>query len=272
MLGQIDHESLELIQETAVKAAGIDVSKRVALIPSADVKEMILIDKDGCHSFLPKSDPTRMHRLLSVEDVVLYVGFVDSIPDGCPIVWVSRGGIVVSHDDARIEGHHASYRFTETPEFKLIREGLSKEGMSARDFIALLRVKLARSFASEDLRQQLIRSVRSIRTTTNQVSGQGSGSYETGLISTANEAIAWPESFTLEVPVFDDLSLTTRLSIDVVLEVDANNQSKPFTLTPIASDLTRAVNQTLAEAVATIRSRVTTPEKATPVFLGEVFA
>lgn len=260
----LDLEALQHLEETAVKAAGVDVKDRVVIVEHPDKRMMMLIDKNGDYSQINRSQPQRNHKLLSCSEVVLYSRLMKA---ESPFVWIGGTGIIVTHDAQRILGHKADYRFQRTAEFKYVQEALGKEPLSQKEFLALLRVRLARSFENDDTRLSLVRSVRSIRNVTDQKIGQGSGSFEAGLTSTANEKIYWPESFTLSLSVFDDTSIDTPQKVECVLDVDPSNTSKPFTITPITADLTKAL-----QTIVTLAGEVISAElakDAIPVILGE---
>lgn len=216
MVPMLDAECLKLIQQTAVAAARVDVSKSVAVIADPDQRKAILIDKDGNHEIVEKSEPTRRHRLLSVASVVDYAK--EFLADK-PVVWISQKGVVVTHDGERILGHRADYAFETTEEFDIVTR-LGGEPIGQREFLKLLRVTFARSFSNEDRRLDLIQSVRSLRAQQDSRIGSGSGSFETGLISTAGASLVWPESFVLEVRVFSDPSIEVVSNIECVLDVD----------------------------------------------------
>lgn len=260
----LDLETLEHLEAQAVKAAGVVARDRVAIHDHPDKRKRIIVDKNGDHEIVDLPPPQRNHKLLTCNEVVTYARLMK--PE-VPIVWIGAFGIVVTHDAERILGHKADYRFRRTEEFKYVQEDLGKEPLSQKDFLALLRIRLARSFDSEDLRLSLIRSVRSLKTSIDQTARQGGGSYETGLVSTANEKLDWPDTFKLRLSIFEDSSIDTPQLIECVLDVDPTNVHKPFTITPIKSDLAKAIASVVALASEVIHTELS--KDTISVFTGE---
>lgn len=260
----LELEALQHLEEQAVAAAGNNVQNRIALFDHPDKRCKLLVDKNGDHEVLNVPPPPRNHKLLTCNEVVAYARLMK--PE-TPIVWIGAFGIVVTHDAERILGHKADYRFRRTEEFKYVQEDLGKEPLSQKDFLALLRIRLARSFDSEDLRMILVKSVRSLKTSIDQTARQGGGSYETGLVSTANEKIEWPDTLKLRLSVFEDSSIDMPQIVECVLDVDPTNVHKPFTITPIKSDLAKAISKVVALASDVIRAEL--DKETISVFTGE---
>ena len=269
MESALNVEVLQWIQDTAVKAAGTDVASRVAVVSSVpDATKWLLIDRDGQHELLDKSQPPRNHVLLSVQEAAAYAEFVQTKKPGdnkgTPIIWISETGVIVTDDDERVLGDRASYVFRQTEEFKKVASLKTNTGMAQADILKLLRVDLAECFDVDDDRKSLIASLRKV--TAQQVSavGNGSGSYDATLVGQAGAAIDWPDDVMLAVKVFDDPSLTIKRLIRCAFDADA--AKKVYTLTPIASHLTQAVIDTREHASEVIRQAVQKSEIT--VFLG----
>lgn len=266
MVPALDTESLQLIQETAVAAAGMDVSKRVSVVATLpDKKRWLLIDKDGNHHQEAVGEPSRSHNLLSVMEAVSFAMFVRAELAGKPIVWLHQVGVTVTDDAERVLNNRASYVFTLTPEFKLLQElAKSLEGKSQVDMLRLLRLHLAESFVSDDVRLNLIASLRNIIRKEQSKVSQGSSSYDATLTSDGITAEQWPEEVLLAVRVYDDSALTDRRTIKCIFEADAN--TKKFILTPLSQHLDKALIETREAAGELIRHALEDDE--IPVFLG----
>lgn len=263
-------ELYEAISHQAVKAAGVDVAQRVAIIDiPKDPERYLIVDKDGEHELKRRDQPARQHKLLSILDVAAYASAMSGALDNemeplGPVIWVSPAAIIVTNDNDRLRGDRATYAVRQTDAYQTLTKLGSTDGMSQAEFLAFLRVEFARSFVSNDARVQLINSVRTIKAQQQSSIGQGSGSYEVGLESTAGQSIKWPDSIRLEVPVLDDPSIQTLRQIEVVLDVRPEDRNKPFKLSPLKEDLTIAMQKALAEAVDALKANV----EEIPVYQG----
>lgn len=268
--------AVELFQEIgqqAVQAAGVDVSQRVCVkeIP-CDPEQYLLIDKNGDHKIIRRHQPRRAHVLQSVDDVIRYCGFtmdhmtdLEDFPSSVPVVWVGKSSIIVTDDTDRLRGDQATYTLLLTDLWQKVCGLARSEGMSQSEFLSFLRIDMARSFKSEELRVSLVRTLRKLKKQEQTAINQGSGSYEVGLVSQANEALEWPDSFFLQIPVYDDPEFVGELKdVEVILDVRPEDRSRPFKLTPVAADLSVAASQAIGEIVKQLRDEL--PD--TSVFLG----
>jgi hypothetical protein len=261
-------ELYNAISDQAVRAAGTDVAQRVSVRP-LDSEHDILIDKAGDHKIRRKVAPRRNHRLTSAADVCQYAdrtaGMVDEFGTVMePVIWIGPNAVVVTNDADRLRGDSATYTLKQTDLYAFLCKMGAVDGYSQGDFLQLLRVDLARAFASDETRLSLIRNVRSVRAQQQSTIGQGSGSFEANLVSQANQAIDWPDSFLLEVAPLDDPSVGSLCTVEVILDVRPDDKVKPFKLAPIKVDLTNAMQKALKETQEYITENVTD----IPVFQG----
>lgn len=268
MCPALDTEALKVIQETAVKAAGVNVKDRVCIradIP--DKTKFMIIDKDGEHKLHDVSQPLRLHKLLSVQEVVAFARFVVKDLSGKPIIWIGDDRIVVTLDDRRLFADRAVYLFRTTAEWELINKLAERtEGLDQKAFSRMLRVDFAECFNRDEQRLQLISSIRKVRTQQQSSIGNGSGSYDASVVSVAEQAIEWPDTVDLSVRVFDDPALTCRKLVRGAFEVEPKPLS--FSLTPLTAHIARALGETLELASETIRAELK-GETGIPVFLGQ---
>jgi len=258
------------IAETAVKAARTDVSKSIQIIPGPDSERYIIVDKNGDHKVMRKSQPARDHSLHSINDVAAFAVRYKDQPDDeaeaiTPVIWVGEDSVIVTNDFDRLRNDRATYQFTKTPSYEALEE-LDSDGMSQSEFLKLLRVDFARLFVSDGTRRNLIRDLRALRTSQQNVIGQGSGSYEVGTQNTANEKIEWPESFAVELQVLDDASIETVRQIGIILDVRPEDRNGMFRLTPVKQDMLNAFRNAVTEAVDVLKSEVDV--HGIPVFRG----
>jgi hypothetical protein len=270
MVPAFDTESLKLIQETAVKAAGNNVKDRVCVREQLpDKTKWLLINKDGGHSLHDVSQPLRLHKLLSVQEVVAFAVWAKS-EDGLnskPIVWIGHEQIVVTLDDRRLFADRAIYEFRPTDEWELLNKLSERtDGLDQRAFLRMLRVDFAECFARDEQRLTLINLIRKVRAQQTSNIGNGSGSYDASLGSAANEEMVWPESLDLSVCVFDDPSLTLRQTVRCAFDVEP--QPPRFVLSPLTAHIARALGGALELASDCIRAELKN-NVGCPVFLGQ---
>ena len=271
MFPALDTEALKVIQDTAVKAAGVDVKNRVCVRADLPDKERwLLIDKDGNAMFQAASQPLRLHSLLSVQEVVAFARFASRTVNGLsskPIVWIGREQIVVTLDDRRLFSDRAVYEFRPTEEWELLQKLSERtEGMDQKSMLRLCRVELAECFAKDDARTMLIQAIRKVRAQQQSSIGNGSGSFDASLNSAAVEDGSWPDYIDLSVRIFDDPALTVRKPIRCAFEVEP--MPPRFVLSPLTAHIARAWNETLELASETIRAELKA-EPGIPVFLGQ---
>lgn len=264
---------LEKIQETAVFASGHDVAQRVVTKPiPEDPASYLVIDKDGIHTVVERPQPKRSHKLLSCADVVLFAKWLSGQSDGevnaSPIIWVSPSAIIVTDDNDRLRGNCAAYTLQFTDLWTAVNhlgKGPQNDGSyDQSEFLKLLRVVLARAFATNEQRLSLVANVRQLKKQAASNIGQGSGSYEAGILDQANNLISWPDSLLLNTTVFEDVSLKGAWKVEVSLDVRPENSGRPFFLSPIPADLAAAKQAALDAACDLIRTQI----GDIPVFMG----
>lgn len=274
MFPAMDLEAVKLIQKSAVDASGMEVKNRVCVrndLP--DKTKWALIDKNGDVTLKDVSQPPRSHKLLSVQEVVLFALFSSKPVDNAaerlgskPIVWIGDETVFVTLDDRRLFGDRAAYAWEQTEEFRLISSLVTKaDGFSQKEMLRLIRLRLWENFANNEVRDRLIEGLKKLRSQTASNIGSGSGSYEAN-VTAAVEDFQWPDRVTLLVRPIEDAALDTRHSIECVFEVEAGGVPK-FHLIPVASQLVRAFNKTQDQASEIVRAEL---DKALiPVFLGQ---
>lgn len=259
-----DVELFDAISQQAVKAAGVDVGQRVVVRDLASFgmpESVLLIASDGTHQLLAKDDPKRRHNLLSCQDVIK---FVNSGIFTNPIVWIGETGICVTEDADRLRSDMAAVKFVFTDMYQAISKLGSTDGYTQSEFLKLLRVNLARAFTYDSDRLGLIQKVRSIIKREQSMINKGSGSMEVGTFDSSNVQVDWEDSLRLQTTVFDDPDFSTSLyEVEVVLDVRPENRQM-FVLSPVGSDLTKAVQESRKAMKEYIEAEV----GDTNVFLG----
>lgn len=257
-------ELFNAIANQAVEAAGVDVSKRVVvkdLAPSGLPGEVLIIKRDGTSDRVTKPDPARRHQLSSCRDVIKFVksGIFEK-----PVVWIGDNHIIVTDDNGRLRSDFATYTLRDTEMFEVVSTLGKGDGYTQADFLALLRVDLARAFTHDDDRIKLITKVRNIIKREQSVIGKGSGSYEVGTVNSQNQAVEWEDSLQLSTTVVDDPEFaTTTYNVEVILDNRPESRT-PFILNPVPADITKA-NQ---EAKAAMKEYIEAEVGDVHVFLG----
>lgn len=270
--GFLGLDVLEKIQQTAVEASLADVSTRVAYVENRfDAEQYLIVASDGTYREHRKSDPPRMHKLLSCADVVSYADYIanENGDGGSPIIWISPVGIIVTDDSDRLRNNRGTYELRSTDQFRKVSGlggGPQKDGTYTQlEMLQLLRVDLARSFQNDQVRLDLVQQIRRLNRQVKTLVGQGQGSHETGLLNQQNEVMTWPDSLMLNTTVFQDPAFTDTYPVEVVLDVRPENpNNRCFCLSPVPADLTKAMETALELAGSTIRDQAA----GVPVFLG----
>lgn len=252
------------IANQAVQAAGIDVANRVVvkdLAHSGLPGQVMIIDRDGLSARVTKPDPQRVHKLNSCKDVVK---FVKSGLFASPIVWIGEKKVIVTDDNSRLRGDYAVYELKTTEMFDTVVNLGEEDGYSQSEFLALLRVELARAFTSDDARFKLITKVRSIIKREQSVVGKGSGSFEVGVFDAQNKEVDWEDSFKLSTTVIEDPISKATYPVEVILDVRPEGNRTSFVLKPVAADVAKATQ----DAMDVIKDYITADVGDVHVFLG----
>lgn len=243
-------ELLNRIGAIAVEAAGVRVKERVALLDLPD-NQYSIIDKDGdLGEIKRKPQPPRSHRLESLDDVIRYVK--SRVMAGeTPVVWVDGWDLVVTNDADRLRNDRAVTALEFSSVWTIVND-LPETGYSQPDMIRLLKIALARA-VDKKFRVALLNMVRKMKTVEANNIGQGSGSFEAGITSTATDATDWPDSLTITTKLYEDPLLKRTFTVEVDFEATVNSRQYPFVLTAIADDLTRAKQDAQAEILDVLR-------------------
>lgn len=261
-------ESLELLQQTATKAAGARVIEAGALGPNKCV-----LTWAGGYEIIDRTVP-RNHALESLESVINWTAYSIQTLGYKPVIWVNESSIKIVIDDAPSDAFTASradvsYEFTKTAEYDLLLS-LAKGDLRYYDqksWIRLLRQELWDCLDVGN-RDRWIKVFKSLSSTDET---KGRSSVEAGRQSLGREIDLAVSSEHGDIP--ETLSLNVRLFADSALEarqvVHADIESVPtsfkFALCPIKSDLTEALEAELADICAMLRARV---DKSVQIFRG----
>ncbi|MEO1063772.1 MAG: hypothetical protein AAFZ07_20330 [Actinomycetota bacterium] len=265
-------ETLEKIQDTAVKASGADGKLQVVDLPGPP-GTYALVKPSGHHEVRRAEPGARCHQLRSVEEVGGFVTEATERLGGVsPTVWYDEDGVVVVLDDG--PGEHREHRcevvLDWSPEFRLLRalgglDGGSPRALSQRELIVTLRTRFAACL--DDAGRELIRVLRTIRFS--DVSG-GNATVETGRESLGrdlesevrSEAGDIPDEVVLDVRIFDDPALQRRQTVRCLLEI--NTREVTFELLPYGDEVERVIEDQLVA----IRTLLEAGLDGIPVYAG----
>src|ERR1051326_2786450 len=169
----MDRDTLELVQETAVKAADAKGKGAVVELPKEPLHVYGILKSDGSFERIEAAPPLRRHKLLSIEQVGDFVAETRDRLHTNPTVWYSPAGvsIVLSDGPDRNVLGWADVPLTFTPQYLLLRELEKGKQFSQKQFVRLLRSQLSDCMTSG--LSELLRSVR-VLNFREQTTGRGS--------------------------------------------------------------------------------------------------
>lgn len=266
-MNELSVETLQLIQKTAVEAAGAG-SKFV--IENAEVigEDYYAIGKaDGTVEIRQKPRRDRDHVLAFISEVVPYCQYATEKLGATPSIWFNGRRLEIMLRDTEIKGTFGdratlSLAVTEQIETLLALEE-SPRKFTQKDFVKLLRLQFASALGTKA--DQIIAACRSISFSESQRGSStiGNGRQSLGRELEAeirSEAGPIPETIELTLPYYEDPDLQFPVVIRCDLEVNSSDQS--FVLTPLSGELRRAIHA-LSRQVVEIVSK-----SGCPVFLG----
>jgi hypothetical protein len=267
-MSDFDVETLELIQTTAVAAAGADKKAVVLPLSGAPFAPYLLVDKDGAVTQKNYPGSPRKNRLGSVAEVVNYVDALKDVKESDrTTVWYDKSGVVVLINDDFATNDFRDRAFVplrESKELAFVRSLADQENQfwDQKDFVSICRIKLAQCFGLEPSFLSIARSI------TFAASEQGHGtigkSRESLGLEIENEVRSdmgeVPDEVQLQIRIFDDASILTRRTVRCAFDVKPRG---PMRLMPLAGEIEAAVDAEL-ESIGDML-RVSCP---VPVFHG----
>ncbi len=237
-----DRDALELIQETAQKAAGAAGKVQILDLPKEPKHVYGVVEADGKLHRIEAAPHPRQHKLLSVHQVGDFVAEITQRLTVKPTVWYSPAAVAIVLDDTvdLNTAGVASCPLVYTPQFVLLRKLETMTSLAQKPFVRMLRKDLFDCLES-DVAQQLLRSVRSLNF---KEAMSGHARIDQGRESLGREIEAevtstigpLPEYVTLDVRVFTDPALILRRPVKCALEVDAGEQWLALTPMPLELD------------------------------------
>lgn len=241
-----DTDSLRLIQETAVKAAG--GGNRIVSLPGEPPGVYGVLNEDGEIEKRVATRKPRSHRILSLGEIRGAIEHYAKLNEEIvPIVWYSPELIRVVLDDASgsplLDSINLALKERKTEAWDLVQSGLTDISYSQKEFIKLLRNNLWDCIGEAGA--MLIKQVRaldwSMGSNTQSTIDKSRSSYGTDIESEVRSKHGeFPDDVFLSVRLYDDPLLTMRRTIRCAFEADP--VSRAFSLTPYAGEMEKALS------------------------------
>lgn len=277
----LDKPTLELLQQTAVQAAGAENKAHVVAIDQEPDHIYGVVDSAGSFVRYEAEPLPRNHVLVTLDEVLKYAkhasgqvappkttkliegptaqpaagsslsaddtdaGDDDGVPTGETVVWYDRPAIVVVIDDLT-RRDRATMRLNLTPQMKLLLELEDKERKFDQPaFRRLLKIELA-GCRQDDA---VLNWVSAMKFSNNSTSAGVITNQRTSLgqaidDEALSELGSCPDEITLQVRVFDDPSL--RETWPIVCAVEVLPAERSFRLVPLPLELHNAVESELS--------------------------
>lgn len=263
-------EVLELIQETAVKAAGSANKVTILDAPQLGVGKVLIVRANGDYDFAQKTE-SRTHRLGNLDSVCDWVKYAGETLGVNSAIWLSETGLRVVIDDMQMETPRAlvTYDFVKTREYSLIQTLATGEPrmFDQKQFVRLLRNDLydCLDITKRDQWIKIFRSLEAREASNARSDIQGSRQslgrdLEDEVTSQLGQI---PDQMRLSVRLFQDSALETRQP--VLAEIECQPLQFRFALIPRQCELDQALENELADMCKYLASKLGTD---TPIFRG----
>lgn len=237
----LDHDTLELIQSTAVKASGDDIVK-VSYEPSH-----VYFIRNRTTGELAKHEAApaiRGYHLSTIDDVVEAVkAFATKVPKADPVVFCGRGKITAILDEGTGRRERLVMDLPMSGEFEKLKELERRSPMAQKQFVSTLRISLAGSVdpavvsTFRDLKFSRSEDGESAQTNSKETVGRKVR------MELAGGGKPIPDEIDVTPFVYRDL-VDEPLRQKVRCAIDVNLDDSTFTLVPLAGELERAQRQT----------------------------
>lgn len=261
----LNSKTLQIIQDTAVKAAAAGGKVAVVPLPGEARGEFLVVKPDGSYERMKPLPSARRHVLGGVDEVGQYVGDAIDRLNASPVIWYSEKEIAIVLDDSTESDRSDTVRvpLTFTDELKLLK-AIGESWVTQKEMIRLLRVNLA-----DTLNAAGVELIKTLRAMSFGSSTAGHGKFEHGRESLGrdlenevrSEYGPIPEELTLAVRVFTDRALDKRYPVRCALEIDPKDAT--FNLTAYPRELQNAIDAQLS-AVGSLLEK----DAKGPVYLG----
>ncbi len=251
----LQHDTLQLIQETAAKAAGAAGKAVILQVPGQPKHRVSIVGPDGKVTTEDNVPEPRKHTLGSLAEAI---EFINEKGQSESVVWFDSDGIVVVLDDST-RRDIATLTLKYTPTIKLLTKiKADGEHFDQRDFRRLLRVDLAGSRKDDKLLNWVSNAKFSTATTVGGVVTSSKESLGRDINDAALSAAGdFPEEIGLEVRVFDDASLKETWGVKCAVELFLREAE--FTITPYPLEIHNAIESEVDVIGQKLRDAVKVP-------------
>ena len=253
----LDKDTLNLLQQTAVKAAGAQ------MVAGLNPRRQVLV-VNGEMEMLEIPPAIREHQMASLEDLILFAGRIADEEKSNPVVYHSQDRVVLVIDDAD-RRDQVIFHLHYSREFAAL-VGLSETCVfDQRQFLRLLRLVLNVDAATVALFRRLDWKV------TNESRGEvlhGRESLGRSVEAAVQGSAEVPDELPVAVPIYDNFGEDMPYLIRCLIEFDAVNARLQFL--PAPGELVRVLDR----HQASIRSRLEAAlqaegEKGVPIYYGK---
>lgn len=248
----LQHDTLQLIQETAVKGSGAAGKAVVLPIPGQPAHRVTIVTADGKVDMQELQPYPRGHTLDGLFEAIAYANTKGDAENS--VVWFDECGLVIVLDDAT-RRDVANAELTFSPQFACLME-IPESGKAyiQTAFRRLLRVTL-RGCTPNDMLLDWVSDCEfgskgnSVGTITKDRSSFGKDIEQMAQSKDRGEC---PSEITLSMPVFDDPGL--RELRRVVCDVEIQLAEQKFLLTPLPGEIKAAIDAEMANVEALLAS------------------
>ena len=257
-------EAIELIQQTAVKAAGAEI------IPIDNDGRMEAVSIGGEIREIAVSPPLRKHIVHTLDDIINYVktgsnhDHVDKYrpwhcPKHDPVVWHGENTVTLILDDGN-RRDSATFLLTKSDKFQTLGKLANEQPwLDQKSFIRLLRFHLGLDNV------KVVAPFRRLQWETGaKVDSQvnrGDARIGKSIIETVEGVDQLPDEIDVPTPVYSESGEREEYLVRCDIEIDAANQR--FQLVPLPDELVRIVDL----AQASIRRRLESSLQC-PIYYG----
>ncbi len=261
MSDSLSVETLQLIQETAVKAASS--ADRLAIVDGSLLGQgkVLLVKPDGTYETIQRTSE-RCHVLGELMSVVAWAKYAAEDLGATPVLWVNAGQVQVVIDDLKKESPRPLivYRFQQTTEYQLLQRLSRGEPQlyEQKPFIRMLRTEIwdCLDGSKRDGWVKIFRSMKSQEGATGKADiGVGRQSLGRDIAQAVTSEFGdIPEQITLSVRLFQDTALVARQN--VVADIDVTPNTFKFSLQPLQSDMNEALENEVSDVVKFLRAEL----------------
>lgn len=263
---ELTKETLELLQKTAVDAAGAQQKAYVRDIGAIVPDHYLLVAGDQV-TLVQRPRPQRWYSLVSLSEVVPFCAWGVERLSANPVIWFDGDVLDIPFHPAKDSGPWSdggSLRVSKTSAFELLeRLAETPTKHSQKDFVRVLRMEFQSALGTAA--NSVIAACRAIRFSESQ---RGQSTVSNGRQSLGRELESEvvadvgtiPETLEFRLPVYMDPLL--QMPATILCDLEVNPLDQTFTLTPFPGQVEAALDK-LSDVV-----RAVVADAGVPFFRG----